>query len=474
MQVRLVRLADDPCEPACTEWISAAGRIDATTPGEFRKVLTKLGTRKVPVLIDSGGGVVDAGFSIGRMLRAKGLDVVVTKTAFQPCKLGAVECHKLKLKGIELGRPEAKISKCASSCAFVLAGGVRRYVGPWTVVGLHEMKVIATHRQVLRQFLVERRMINGVPVEVKRTLVKEHTIATRKEEREADEKLYEKARAYFAEMGIAESVMPIMRSAPHTSIRLLRPAELRSTALATDFVNGEQLLMPQAATAAVAAVAGNAPVAPAPSGLATSAQGNPLITGSIGTPSAAAPAIKPETHSATAKLCTLSPGVAVQCGGTTGTTPASAGPAVSPSAAPAPATAATPLPATNARVQTPASTPSAISPAPVPAAATLAPPKPAIAPATVLPSLTAATDKPDGAVVSVPASAPPAPLPSALSPSLPASAAAASPSVQKEAPAEPAAKAPAAKKARADAATRPAAKSRATTSDGASPAFAGN
>ena len=240
MQVKVVRLAEPGCDPDCPEWISAIGRIDATTPGEFRKVLTKLGNRKLPILIDSGGGTVEAGYSVGRMIRIKGLDVVVTRTEFTACTLAVPECTRLKARGIALGRPVAKISKCASSCAFVLAGGVRRYVGPWTFVGLHELKSISY--LVQRQYLVERRIQYGVPVEVRRTLVKEQTTA--KKEGPTAEKVYDKVKSYFVEMGISEDVMPLLRSAPHTSIRLLKVSELQAIGLATDFLNGEQLLMP--------------------------------------------------------------------------------------------------------------------------------------------------------------------------------------------------------------------------------------
>ncbi len=249
MTVKLMRLAEPGCGPDCPEWISAMGRIDETTPGEFRKALSKLGGRKLPVLIDSAGGTVDAGLAIGRMIRAKGLDVVVTKTASATCPHSDAECRMLKARGIEFGKPEPKISKCASSCAFILAGGVRRYVGPWTLVGLHQIKIIATKRLVQRHYRVERRVEYGVPVETRRSLVKEVTLATETKEREADEKLYERVRKYFVEMGISDAVMPILRSALNSSIHWMRVAELNSTGLATDFRNGAQLLTPQNAPA---------------------------------------------------------------------------------------------------------------------------------------------------------------------------------------------------------------------------------
>src|SRR5262245_35993770 len=79
MQVHLVRSAEPGCEPNCPEWIAAQGRIDAGSVARFRRVLSQLGDRKVPVLIDSNGGRVNEAFEIGRLARARGLDVVVRR-----------------------------------------------------------------------------------------------------------------------------------------------------------------------------------------------------------------------------------------------------------------------------------------------------------------------------------------------------------------------------------------------------------
>ena len=100
----IVRLAEPGCEPNCIEWIAAQGRIDTTTPAEFKRVLGKLGRRKLPILIDSTGGAVDEGIAIGRLVRAKGLDVVVTKTVLTPCEATDQECRKLRARGVELGK----------------------------------------------------------------------------------------------------------------------------------------------------------------------------------------------------------------------------------------------------------------------------------------------------------------------------------------------------------------------------------
>ena len=47
MEIKMVRLRGQVgCEPNCTEWIAAQGRIENETPAQFQKMLTKLGNRK--------------------------------------------------------------------------------------------------------------------------------------------------------------------------------------------------------------------------------------------------------------------------------------------------------------------------------------------------------------------------------------------------------------------------------------------
>ena len=241
MSFQLVRSAEPGCEPDCPEWIAAQGKIDEGTLGRFKKMLAKLGARKVPILIDSTGGAVDGSLAIGRLVRAKGLDVVVTKTVLQPCQRDDEACRKLKAKGVALGLPEARISKCASACAFVLAGGNRRHVGNWTLVGVHQLHKVVT--QVLRKYRVETRREFGVPVETKRTLLSEKKLSEQTVPTKSTDKAYDKIRRFWTDMGIDPSIMPLLMSAESTSIHWLNRAELVSTGMATDFRNGEQLLL---------------------------------------------------------------------------------------------------------------------------------------------------------------------------------------------------------------------------------------
>jgi tetratricopeptide (TPR) repeat protein len=80
MQVSVVRNANPKCGDQCAEWISAQGRIDGSTPERFRAVLKSIGNRKLPIFIDSLGGSLAASYEVGRMIRARKLDVYVTRT----------------------------------------------------------------------------------------------------------------------------------------------------------------------------------------------------------------------------------------------------------------------------------------------------------------------------------------------------------------------------------------------------------
>ena len=241
MTFQFVRSAEPGCEPDCPEWIAAQGKIDDETLPRFKRMLAKLGTRRLPILIDSTGGAVDGSLAVGRLIRAKGFDVAVTKTVLQPCAPEDDACRRLKAKGVALGLPEARISKCASACVFVLAGGNRRHVGVWTVVGVHQLHKVVT--QVLRKYRVETRREFGVPVETRRTLISEKKLSEQTVQTKSNDKAYDKVRKFWTEMGIDPSIMPLLMSAESNSIHWLTRAELKSTNIATDFNNGEQLLL---------------------------------------------------------------------------------------------------------------------------------------------------------------------------------------------------------------------------------------
>lgn len=253
MVVQIVRSSDAGCEPSCAEWISAQGRIDASTPRQFKKVLAKLGNRKLPVLVDSAGGTVDEALAVGRLIRSKGLDVAVSKTEPAGCAAAEDVCRTAKTKGVVFGKARSRAARCASSCAFLLAGGKRRLVGQMAFAGVHQLTTYETRVKVLRTYRIETRTEWGIPVATRKTLVSEKKIAEKTTQTPTTQGMYEKVRKYFAEMGVGEPMMALLLATPSSSIHWLTRAELKQTGLATDFIDGEELLTPSAGATPVAA-----------------------------------------------------------------------------------------------------------------------------------------------------------------------------------------------------------------------------
>jgi hypothetical protein len=233
MEVYLVRSAQPGCEPQCPEWIAAQGKIESGSLERFRKVLGQLGGRKLPVLIDSSGGKVRDALAIGRLLRRRGLDVAVTGTVFAPCAPTDTACRKAKTGGVLTGLPQARLSKCASSCTFILAGGTRRLVGAETFVGVHRIRSFYVHTRILRTY----RMTSS-----RKRLVSERRVARRVVETRTTQRTYDQIGRYFAEMGIGEPILPLILATPSDSLHWLTREELRLSRLATDAIDGEQLL----------------------------------------------------------------------------------------------------------------------------------------------------------------------------------------------------------------------------------------
>ena len=242
MRVYLVRSAAPGCEPSCAEWIAAQGFIDSEAVARFKKVLIQLGDRKVPILVDSSGGSVEPAFAIGRLIRAKSLDVVVTKTAFNPCDPGNLACRRKAGGGPLTAVPEPRLSKCASACVFILAGGTRRFVGQMTFVGVHQIKTVQTLTKVLRTYRLTTRREWGVPVQTQKTLVSERRVGEKTVQIPTAQRTYDSIRQFFMEMGISDNIMPLLASASSDDVHWLTRYELQATRIATAFIDGEQLM----------------------------------------------------------------------------------------------------------------------------------------------------------------------------------------------------------------------------------------
>ncbi|CAM5762473.1 hypothetical protein LMIY3S_00484 [Labrys miyagiensis] len=264
MKVIIVRSNATGCADHCAEWISAEGRIQADTAPLFRKALAAMGSRKLPILISSSGGQVQASLSIGRMIRAKGLDVVVGRSTLVPCRTEDKACSDDELLGRK-GSVMSFTSFCASACANILAGGMRRIVPHSSLVGVHDMLVMRFWHTVER-----------IPVRNpfgQYTGYRTKVIDSPSWPEPASPGQYKILQTYFREMGIKESIVDLMHLATPEQMHWLTAQELGDTGLATETLASEDYIGAIDHPGAQSPVSGVPPV-PAPT---TPAPPAPLV-----------------------------------------------------------------------------------------------------------------------------------------------------------------------------------------------------
>jgi len=242
MHVVLVKDRAVNCHDTCAEWISAEGDIIDATPAEFEQVFRKLGKRRLPVLIHSGGGSVKAAMAIGRAIRARHLDVVVSRSISMACLASTTPCTSSQPPGGAEAAISAQYSVCASACTLILAAGQQRLTPTWTRIGVHEMWEFRTFVRLKRLFRVTRKIEQGVPVEVSRKLISEKQVSSKIVEGEATHNDYKPVGAYLKEMGIDQSLMPLMLATPHDQIHWMTNDELSGTKLSTGDTTAQALL----------------------------------------------------------------------------------------------------------------------------------------------------------------------------------------------------------------------------------------
>ena len=118
------------CGSLCPEWIMAQGLITPNTPERFRLLLRQMGHEKLPVVLDSPGGDLDAALDIGRMIRAKGLTTIIGRSEAQGCAPCDAACHKGRPVGLVYKGFVSTPGACAGACLLVLAAGTQR-IGYW-------------------------------------------------------------------------------------------------------------------------------------------------------------------------------------------------------------------------------------------------------------------------------------------------------------------------------------------------------
>lgn len=212
----VVRSSRPGCEPACPEWIYGEGDVLADTPARLEKLLKALGARRLPVVLNSPGGNVDAAMAMGRAIRARKLDTVVGGTVFMGCDPRDAACVPEKAKGgVHRGAPYTVGAMCSSACPLILAGGVRRLAGAWAHVGVHQVTTRIVETKV--QYREKYRVVNGKKKVIGREVVSRKQVGTRvlKEMGPQTERML---RRYLLEMGIDAALVDMMKSTPSTDI----------------------------------------------------------------------------------------------------------------------------------------------------------------------------------------------------------------------------------------------------------------
>lgn len=261
MKVVVVRSGQTGCEPQCPQWIMAEGEITRATPALFRKLIRKLGKQKLPVLISSPGGSIEAAIEIGRLLRKNGYDVAVGATFYDTCGPFTPGCKPPRdLKGIYVGRGAGFLAFCNSACPLVLAGGVNRYAPAAVTVGVHVIrtnwrKQVVTYRETYR-------IVNGKKKVISRKEVGRKTVKSY--DTEGISKAMRKTlSAYLTEMGVSPDIIADMEKADYDKLFELTPERRRELKLVTSEDGGSLMLdasvcaMPGPAYYCVAATGGN-------------------------------------------------------------------------------------------------------------------------------------------------------------------------------------------------------------------------
>lgn len=211
MRIVLTRSAE-PCEPDCREWLAAQGAITKDTPAELRRALAELNGRKLPLLVYSTGGTVEAAIAMGELVRKSGLDIAVARTVFSQ-------------REPALGTIDERSPLCASACTLFLAGGQRRIIPPQSRIGVHQQTIVETETTTVRDY----KIVRG-----RKELVDERTETRTVKQEQATGEIDAKMRRYLDAMGLDRSFIEVTVSTPADTMRYLKPEEMQATTIATE------------------------------------------------------------------------------------------------------------------------------------------------------------------------------------------------------------------------------------------------
>lgn len=205
MRFAIVRGTDSACEPACPEWIWAHGDIKPASVARLKSVLAKLDGRRLPVLISSNGGDVRSAITMGRMIRARKLDVVIANTWISGCLPTSPDCKPPeRFGGAYPGRVSDMTAVCASACQMMMSGGVRRLAGDASLIGVHQLTRTVTKERV--QYRTHYRIVKG-----KKRITRKEVVSRKNAgsytTHQMDKATRRKLATYFEEMGVSATIL---------------------------------------------------------------------------------------------------------------------------------------------------------------------------------------------------------------------------------------------------------------------------
>ncbi|TGQ64557.1 MAG: hypothetical protein E5V49_16245 [Mesorhizobium sp.] len=231
MRFVVVRSNDPGCEPNCPEWISAEGTIVAGTPSLLKRTLKALKGRQLPVVVNSPGGNVDAALALGRMIRKNKLDTAVGVTIFSGCQPEAKDCSDNNGKGADyFGMAFDDGAMCNSACPLMFSGGLRRVVGDFSYLGVHQITT-TFHRERLL-YRTTYRIVNGKKKVINTKVVSRKNAGSYKTY-EMSKAVENTLSAYLQEMGIGDGVLEIMKATPASDIRQIPLDDMLTMKLVT-------------------------------------------------------------------------------------------------------------------------------------------------------------------------------------------------------------------------------------------------
>jgi len=239
MKFVVVRSVEAGCEPLCTEWIFAEGEITSRSDDRFREVLKSLGKRRLPVVINSPGGDIDAAMTIGRMIRKRKVDVLVGTTEFIGCQPLEKDCKVNRGRGANyFGRPFIN-AMCNSACPLVLAGGVHRYAAPSAFVGVHQVTTTVTFTNLVYE--TKYKMVGGKKKIVSKKVVKRSKGKTQVIPQMSKD-IEKKIRTYVDEMGVSRIIVDRMKATEASKIDWVDVGTRKFTKLAESIDSSNMVL----------------------------------------------------------------------------------------------------------------------------------------------------------------------------------------------------------------------------------------